>query len=193
MENPQGPLSFPAEWLLRIFNGGRTDSGIRVSEITALQVGTVYACVNIISNGVSGLPFHVYERLFKSHRQGKRLAVSHILWDLLHSEPNPEIASILCLRSWFMGCCGAIHTRKYSVTATTRLRQYGPAILHVRGPCGLHRPLSIEGTVWPVGTLIFETTRKPDGNSFHRLRKTRAYISGKSGSYWPRICCTFPA
>jgi phage portal protein BeeE len=52
LENPQTPLNFPAEWLLDIFNGGRTDSGMRVSEITALQVSTVYACVNLISDGV---------------------------------------------------------------------------------------------------------------------------------------------
>src|SRR5579872_5864472 len=56
LENPSTPLSYPAEWLLDIFNGGRTDSGIRVSEMTALQVGTVLACVNIICNGVAGLP-----------------------------------------------------------------------------------------------------------------------------------------
>ena len=26
LENPQTPLSYPAEWLLDIFNGGRTSS-----------------------------------------------------------------------------------------------------------------------------------------------------------------------
>ena len=56
LENPATPLSFPAEWLLDIFSGGRTDSGIRVSELTALQVGTVYACVNIISGAFASLP-----------------------------------------------------------------------------------------------------------------------------------------
>jgi len=43
LENPSTPLSFPAEWLLDIFNGGRTDSGIRVSEMTALQTDAVLA------------------------------------------------------------------------------------------------------------------------------------------------------
>ena len=57
LENPQTPLNFPAEWMLDIFNGGRTDSGVRVSEMTALQVATVFTCVNIISNAVAGLPF----------------------------------------------------------------------------------------------------------------------------------------
>src|SRR5258708_4977906 len=94
LENPSTPLSYPAEWLLDIFNGGRTDSGIRVSEMTALQVSTVLACVNIISNGVSSLPLHVYERAVKDGRQSKKVAFNHDLHDLLHDEPNPEMCSV---------------------------------------------------------------------------------------------------
>src|SRR5438309_1319803 len=87
LENPQTPLSFPAEWLLDIFNGGRTDSGLRVSEMTALQVTTVLACCNIIGNGIAGLPLNVYARhVFddQSTRLGKSLALDHNLFDLLH-------------------------------------------------------------------------------------------------------------
>src|ERR1700722_4745017 len=68
LENPQVPLSYPAEWLLDIFNGGRTDSGIRVSEMTALQVSTVYACVNIISGAFAALPLTVMEHVIKDNR-----------------------------------------------------------------------------------------------------------------------------
>src|SRR5579863_4224118 len=77
LENPSTPLSYPAEWLLDIFNGGRTDSGIRVSEMTALQVSTVLACVQIISNGISSLPLHVYERSITNDRPGKKIAFNH--------------------------------------------------------------------------------------------------------------------
>src|ERR1700728_2906973 len=87
LENPQTPLSYPAEWLLDIFNGGRTDAGVRVSEMTALQVGTVLACVNIISNTVSSLPLHVFEKMIKDGRVAKKVAHTHPLYDLLHSEP----------------------------------------------------------------------------------------------------------
>src|SRR5579864_9086914 len=96
LENPSSPLSFPAEWLLDVFNGGRTDSGIRVSELTALQASAVYACVNLISSTVGALPMHVYERMpASSHgRVGKRVAYDHALHDMLHDEPNPEMAAI---------------------------------------------------------------------------------------------------
>jgi HK97 family phage portal protein len=95
LENPQTPLSFPAEWLLDIWQGGRTDSGIRVSEMTALQVSTVFACVQLIANAVAGLDLNVYERYVteKNERAGKRLAFDHNLFDLLQNEPNDEMTS----------------------------------------------------------------------------------------------------
>lgn len=94
LENPQTPLSYPAEWLLDIFNGGRTDSGLRVSEMTALQVTTVFACVQLISSAIGFLPFHVYEMvLAKDKRPAKRLAFEHDLYDLIRYEPNPEMTS----------------------------------------------------------------------------------------------------
>jgi HK97 family phage portal protein len=90
LENPATPLAFPAEWLLDIFNGGRTDSGMRVSQLSALQVATVYSCVDLISNGLAMLPFSLYERL---DPRGKRIATEQTLHFLLNSEPNEEMTS----------------------------------------------------------------------------------------------------
>src|ERR1700739_4640415 len=87
LENPQTPLSYPAEWLLDIFNGGRTDSGIRVSELTALQVITFLACVDLIAGKIASLPIHVYERAVgKSGRAAHRVAYEHDYYDLIHIE-----------------------------------------------------------------------------------------------------------
>jgi HK97 family phage portal protein len=95
LENPQTPLSMPAEWLLDMFNGGRTDAGIRVSEMTALQVSTVFACVNLISGTIGSLPLNVYEHVVaKDQRAGKRLAFDHALFDILHDEPNEEMTAL---------------------------------------------------------------------------------------------------
>src|ERR1700761_6756863 len=75
LENPQTPLSYPAEWLLDIFNGGRTDSGVRISELTAFQVTTLLAGVDLIAGKISSLPWHIYERQFsKSGRAIHRIA-----------------------------------------------------------------------------------------------------------------------
>jgi HK97 family phage portal protein len=95
LENPSTPLSFPAEWLLDILNGGRTDSGIRVSEMTALQVSTVFACIQIVSKSLACLPLNVYERIAaKDKRMAKRLAWEHDLFDMLRKEPNDEMSAM---------------------------------------------------------------------------------------------------
>lgn len=94
LENPQTPLSYPAEWLLDIFNGGRTDSGIRVSEMTALQVTTVLVCVQIKAGAIGALDLRIFEKqLVGDGRMKRRVAYEHDLWDLLTEEPNPEMTS----------------------------------------------------------------------------------------------------
>lgn len=95
LENPSTPLSYPAEWLLDIFNGGRTDAGIRVSEMTALEVVTVYACVDLVSGAIGALPLHVYERMYDeaTGRMSKRLAIEQDVYELLEDEPNEEMSS----------------------------------------------------------------------------------------------------
>jgi len=74
LENPQTPLSYPAEWLLDIFNGGRTDSGIRVSQITAFQASAFCSCVDLIASLIASFPKHVFERtIVKNGRASHRL------------------------------------------------------------------------------------------------------------------------
>lgn len=93
LENPQTPLSYPAEWLLDIFNGGRTDSGIRVSELTAFQASTFLACVDLIAGSIASLPKHVFERTVNENgRASHRIAYEHNYYDLVHIEPNDEMS-----------------------------------------------------------------------------------------------------
>lgn len=160
LENPQVPLSYPAEWLLDIFNGGRTDSGIRVSEMTALQVGTIYACVNIISNGFAALPLGVYEKfLTKVGRLGKKKAETHSLWDLLSSEPNVEMTTFTWLKTMM------IHALLWGNAYTEIQRDGANRIIGLwpRNPARTRpirclQPITREGTLFPAGTLFYETT-----------------------------------
>lgn len=97
LENPQTPLSYPAEWLLDIWNGGRTDSGIRVSELTAFQVSTFLACCDLIAGAIAALPFHVYERKISkvTGRAVHQAAYDHDLYELVSTEPNDEMSSFV--------------------------------------------------------------------------------------------------
>lgn len=69
---------------------GKTVSGKKVDEITAMQTSAVYACVRILAESVAALPLHVY-RYTKDG--GKERAVNHPLFPILHDAPNPEMTS----------------------------------------------------------------------------------------------------
>lgn len=159
LENPQTPLSYPAEWLMDIFNGGRTDSGIRVSEMTALQMSTVLACVNIISDAISSLPCNVYSKEFRGDRLVKKIAHDHAVAPLLTSEPNCEMSIATMLKTLVAHCLlwgnGYIELQRDNNAAIVGLWPRNPARTR---PIRLLKPLRIEGDVLAAGTLVYETT-----------------------------------
>lgn len=70
---------------------GRTTSGKTVNERTALQTTAVYACVRILSETIASLPLHVY----RYTEGGKAKDTEHVLYALLHDEPNPDMTSFV--------------------------------------------------------------------------------------------------
>jgi HK97 family phage portal protein len=77
--------------LAKIFNqSSKSKSGAAVNRDTALQVGTVFACVRAIAEGVAQVPFRVMREStssVSSHPQ-RQTASDHPLYDLLHRRPN---------------------------------------------------------------------------------------------------------
>ena len=53
-------LSSPSRWLLDMFGGNVSSSGISVTSERALAHTAVYDCVNILSQSIASLPFSVY-------------------------------------------------------------------------------------------------------------------------------------
>lgn len=70
---------------------GRTTSGQRVTDKTALQHTAVYSCVRVLSEAIAQLPLHLY----KYNDKGKERVPNHPLYFLLHDEPNPEMTSFV--------------------------------------------------------------------------------------------------
>ena len=66
--------------------GTRTPSGIRVNADNSMACSAYTACIRVISDAVSSLPLHVFERLPNG---GKRKATEHPIYRLLHMQPNP--------------------------------------------------------------------------------------------------------
>ena len=60
-------------------------SGVRVTAESALYVSTVLACVRVIANGVSQVPFRVYK---EDGKGGREPATDHALSKLIYRRPN---------------------------------------------------------------------------------------------------------
>ena len=71
---------------------GSTSSGKTVTERTAMQTTSVYACVRILAEAIAGLPLHVYR--YTSDGSKERIPF-HPLYKLLHDEPNTEMTSFV--------------------------------------------------------------------------------------------------
>lgn len=72
------------EYFWRSLYGTASVTGALVTADSAMRVAAVNAAVNVISKTMASLPLHVYERV----GTGKTRAVSHPLYELLHSKPN---------------------------------------------------------------------------------------------------------
>lgn len=168
LENPQTPLSMPAEWLLDIFNGGRTDSGIRVSQLTAFQVTTFLSCVDLISGSIASLPRHVYERSFlpKTKRAVHRIAYEHDYHDLVHIAPNDEMSSFTLFKAM------AAHFLAWGNSYVELQRDGGNKVLAMwprnpdkTKPKRLAQSVRLGPVAWrpfpvniPAGTMVYVTT-----------------------------------
>lgn len=76
--------------LIDILGGHATATGVKVSETTAFNCAAFYAGVRVLAETFASLPSLTYRRLESG---GKKRAVDHFLYPLLHDLPNPEITS----------------------------------------------------------------------------------------------------
>ncbi|MFA5305999.1 MAG: phage portal protein [Candidatus Babeliales bacterium] len=84
-------LSVPSQWLIDWFGGGtKTKTGVKVTEMTAMQSSAVWACVKLLSGTLASLPLPVYKRL---QPKGKERDPSHRLYRILHDQANDEMTS----------------------------------------------------------------------------------------------------
>lgn len=76
-------LSNPSQWLMDFF-GNQTSAGQNVTETTAMSLSAVHACVRVISEGLSSMPFKLYEQQGNDRFLDKSSTVARLL-----DEPNP--------------------------------------------------------------------------------------------------------
>ena len=134
--------------------GTRTASGIRVNADTSMACSAYTACIRVISDSVSSLPLHLYERLANG---GKRKASDHPIYRLLHQQPNPW-QTAQEFRDWMTGLY--LH--------------YGASYAEIRG--GARGPVS---ELWPLHSSRMEVERLENG----RLRYLYREPSGRLTVY----------
>lgn len=86
LENPATPISFD------FLTATPTDSGVVVTERTALNIAAVYQAVNVLANDVSKLPLFLYRRLLDGGRERDK---AHPTSFLLRHKPNQYLTSVI--------------------------------------------------------------------------------------------------
>lgn len=100
-----GPLGTASGQQIPLPTSPIIDNTKPVPADAALQISTVYACVELLSSTISSLPVCVYRRLPSGGREQNR---SSPLWFLLHDRPNAwmtpaEFISSMCLNRLLKG------------------------------------------------------------------------------------------
>ena len=134
--------------------GSRTASGVRVNADTSMACSAYTACIRVISDSVSSLPLHLYERLPNG---GKRKASEHPIYRLLHQQPNPW-QTAQEFRDWMTGLY--LH--------------YGASYAEIRA--GARGPVS---ELWPLHSSRMEVERLENG----RLRYIYREPDGRVTTY----------
>jgi HK97 family phage portal protein len=77
------------EFLRMMMGGQPVNSGVTVTEKTALSLTTVYSCIDLMASTIASLPLDVYKRT----KDGKERAIDHQLYALLHDRVSKYMTS----------------------------------------------------------------------------------------------------
>ena len=134
------------------FQGGRTPSGIRVTADNSMACSAYTACIRVISDAVSSLPLHLYERMANG---GKRQVPENPLYRLLHQQPNPW-QTAQEFRDWMTGLY--LH--------------YGASYAEIRP--GARGAVS---ELWPLHSSRMEPERLENGRIRYKYREPSGKIT----------------
>lgn len=88
-KNSGTPIRTSLDLFREVFGLAPVKSGANVNWTTSFEVSTVMACARVIADGISQVPF----KLFQDSGGGARVAVEHPLYELLHLRPNDWMTS----------------------------------------------------------------------------------------------------
>lgn len=80
----------PADLHLDLLRSAASKTGIHVTWETALQASTALSCARVIAEGIAQVPLKLHRALPKG---GAEPATDHLLYDVVHTAPNPWTTS----------------------------------------------------------------------------------------------------
>lgn len=104
---------------------GSSSAGVYVTELSALNLTTVWACVQVLAQTISTLPLNLYQR---TEAGGKTPRLDHALDGLVSFKPNPEMTA-----------------QQFLSTVMMHLGLWGNAYAEIERD-GAGRPIAI----WPI-------------------------------------------
>lgn len=136
-------LKGESPWIITDILGTQTKSGAVVNENLALSVSAVWACIRVLAWTQASLPLITYKRLSP---RGKKRAIEHKLYKLLHSEPNPEQTSF-----------------DFRSLLSVHQNLYGAGIAEIEYKRG--EPVAL----WPIPPWIVKIAKSEKGNLFYEV------------------------
>jgi len=133
-------------------SGSRTPSGVRVTADNSMACSAYTACIRVISDAVSSLPLHIYQRMANG---GKQKATSHPVYRLLHQQPNPW-QTAQEFRDWMTGMY--LH--------------FGASYAEIRP--GARGAIS---ELWPLHSSRMEAERLEDGRLRYRYKEPSGKVT----------------
>lgn len=86
IEDPRTSLTAGIQAIIDFYGGGPSNSGQRVTPVTAMQLPVVYSCVRVLAESIASIPLVVYRRVGK----GKERASEHPVYRVLHDRANED-------------------------------------------------------------------------------------------------------
>ena len=134
-----------------------TAAGVSVDERSALKFSPVWAAVRRISETIASLPLQLY----REGEKGKKKALDHPLYPILHLRPNPE---------------------------QTRMQMWEALMAHLLlwGNCYLHIQQDLMGrpiALWPLDPSRMQVLRpNPNGSLVYQYRMTTTNVVSTSST-----------
>jgi len=96
------PSSWASFWNVELQNSKKTVSGERISPEGALSISAYYACLRVLGEDESKLPFKIHE----TQERGKLDRRNHPAWSILNYQPNPEMTALAFRETLTMQAAG---------------------------------------------------------------------------------------